>query len=507
MAVFEVQGPDGAVYEIDAPDEATAAKAFQSFSAPSQKQQPQSSTWYDVLEGMTPVGLAKTAYRGANQLMTDPMAALRSVDDAARTAANGVTLGFADKIAAKGNHLLGVSDGYDVGAEREKSEAAKDRLGAKGDALEIASMAVPSTAALKVGMTFSKIPKVGKYVGGILDGSAFGGIDAIGHDTDVKTGMGIGLLGGAAGDAVASIVGKAANKIKGGGKASIPDIEDLQKAKTAAYRAVDDAGGTYGADSINDLIGGMSDELQAAKISKMRHPRASSMLEDIQSMAGKDLSFTELDQLRQTISRDVASSNDAAERFFGQKMIANIDEFEMSQGNSLTKNARDANSKFRKFDRVTNAAEKADLRAASTGSGGNVDNAIRQNIRAILASPKLSRGFTEAELAALEKVVRGGKGQNALRLAGKMAPQGNGLMAALGVGGAMVNPVLGIPSLLGGAAKMSADRMTKSNLDDALRLIGNGDASSIDVLPEALRRKIARAVGVSATGGLLSLQD
>lgn len=36
MAIFEIQGQDGAVYEVDAPDEATALKAFQGFTAPKQ---------------------------------------------------------------------------------------------------------------------------------------------------------------------------------------------------------------------------------------------------------------------------------------------------------------------------------------------------------------------------------------------------------------------------------------------------------------------------------------
>ncbi len=38
-------------------------------------------------------------------------------------------------------------------------------------------------------------------------------------------------------------------------------------------------------------------------------------------------------------------------------------------------------------------------------------------------------------------------------------------MAALGVGGAMANPVLGIPALVGVAAKPLAERMTRKKVD------------------------------------------
>ena len=49
MAVFEVQGPDGKVYEVEAPDANTAASAFQQTAQP---KQPGPSWWQRNITGM-----------------------------------------------------------------------------------------------------------------------------------------------------------------------------------------------------------------------------------------------------------------------------------------------------------------------------------------------------------------------------------------------------------------------------------------------------------------------
>ncbi|MNE17816.1 hypothetical protein D3C80_1108110 [compost metagenome] len=108
--------------------------------------------------------------------------------------------------------------------------------------------------------------------------------------------------------------------------------------------------------------------------------------------------------------------------------------------------------------------------------------------------------MTKAEKAAAERVVRGTKGQNALRLAGKLSPQGNGLMAALGVGGAMTNPLLGIPSLVGVGAKSIADRATVKNADKLSEIIRSGGFTAAEVA-DLMRRGL-----ISAPEQLLAIE-
>jgi hypothetical protein len=136
--------------------------------------------------------------------------------------------------------------------------------------------------------------------------------------------------------------------------------------------------------------------------------------------------------------------------------------------------------------------DRADRRAGSTGSGGNVENATRQELRKILDNKKLMRGFKPDELDAIRTAVMGSGTQNTLRLLGKMSPQGSGLMAALGLGWVAAMPEVAVPAMLiGASAKKGAEVMTKANAEYAKRLIASGgNRSALMGNPNAAQRMI-----------------
>src|SRR5690606_33199213 len=152
-------------------------------------------------------------------------------------------------------------------------------------------------------------------------------------------------------------------------------------------------------------------------------------------------------QLRQQVRRDLVQG-DKGEAHFGEMFIDVIDDFitktapsRVAAGagddaaNGAIPAGRTTHSLLRRSETLASAMTAARLRAASSGSGGNIDNSIRQELRKIITSDKKSRGFTKAELDAMEGiVVGGGKIQDVMRLIGKLSPSGNGLMAALGLG-------------------------------------------------------------------------
>jgi hypothetical protein len=82
-------------------------------------------------------------------------------------------------------------------------------------------------------------------------------------------------------------------------------------------------------------------------------------------------------------------------------------------------------------DRLVKMAEN---RAASTYSGGNVNNATRQNLRRLLDNPKRTAGYTAAERKALERSVLGTKTGNAARYIGNSFG-GTGTLGMVGPGG------------------------------------------------------------------------
>jgi hypothetical protein len=267
-----------------------------------------------------------------------------------------------------------------------------------------------------------------------------------------------------------------------------PGVDELAARKGRAYEAADQAGVRYSPQGYDDMVTGMERDLTSVRLNPLRHPKAASMLDELRDLRGSSPTLTEVDQLRQVIRRDVANSTDDAEAFMGKRMIRELDGFisnaggaQVAQGSgangaALIGAARDANTRYVKTRDITDAMEAARLRAGSTGSGGNIDNAIRQNMKRELEG---GANWTPAEKNALESIVLGTPGQNALRQVGKLSPQGNGLMAAGNLASAAsFGPLGALPGGAGLVSKYFADRATQQNVTKLLDLIAAGGAGA-----------------------------
>lgn len=245
-----------------------------------------------------------------------------------------------------------------------------------------------------------------------------------------------------------------------------PSIDELRVARDKAYEGVKKLGASYAPKAYDDMLVDLVTDVKGDNISPTRHERAYSFITDmIARRNGKPMTLTELDQLRQEVRRDLitpswSNPNAAADAHFGEKIIDAIDEMIATDttGSQTMKLAREAHARLRKAELIEEAITKAVRRAESTGSGGNVNNAIRQNITAILNSPKRSKAFSKVELQAMEKLVKQGKLEELLRWAGKFSPSGNGLAAWFGLGAASQG--LGAIPALGLLAKGAADTGT-----------------------------------------------
>ena len=292
------------------------------------------------------------------------------------------------------------------------------------------------------------------------------------------------MIGGMAPGAVAGI-------FTGRPRVGTGNVDELRTAKSAAYKAADDLGIAYTPQAYDDMLTDIATDLKAAKINPNRHQAAYSVMEDLVAQRGRPMTLTELDQWRQIIRRDLITPSYtnkamAADADFGQTMLDKIDDFinsasgqqvisgDASKAGPAMLAARELNSRYRKAETIADAIYKAQMQTAATGSGGNINNAIRQQIKSILISPSRSKGFTPAERQLMEAIVRGGKVENLLRLVGKLSPSGNGLMAALGIGGTVMNPTMAAAPLAGMAAKGMADRATLSKAAQLQELIAAG---------------------------------
>jgi hypothetical protein len=316
---------------------------------------------------------------------------------------------------------------------------------------------------------------------------------------------------------VAGGVGAAVNLPKNMEEASHM-LDTLKAQKDAAYQAVDHAGVEYKPEAVNTLVQGIRDDMANSMMDPDLHPKAVAVVKRFDALKDQPLTLGKLDQLRRLARDNVVASTSKDERRIGYQILKNIDEFIGAAGPEQVNSAgdpqaaaqslmqaRDLNTRVAKMESVMDAAEKAKNRTGSTGTGGNIDNATRQEVRKVMERGKK---WSPQEQAQLEGVVYGTPGQNVLRNVGRMSPSGNGLMTGLNLvtAGATHGASLGVTGMAI-IAKHIADAMTQQKVAGLLRTIAGGGEAATGARSEfaglaAKRPDVAKVYGMLA-GSLL----
>lgn len=337
-------------------------------------------------------------------------------------------------------------------------------------------------------------------------GSEAGGYLAKGKPYEGAARVAGALVGGLGAAAVPSEI-KLPEGPKLPSKAPVPTVDDARAAKTAAYKAVEQAGVTYTPQAVGSMLDFLGETAIRSKLNPARAPKAASMLGDLQALRDRPVTMNELDQMRQVVTRDVASSKDGTERHFGNLMTKAIDGFmdnangpgevvgDGPGGGDLMRAARSANVRYMKLQDLDKAITKAQRQAAVSGSGGNTNNLMRSAVNKV--GEKRSN-WTPDEQTAIDRIVVGDKTANALRQVGKLSPSGNGLMGGLNLlSAATLGPAGAVPGAAGLASKAVADALTKGRVEDLQRIIaggGEGGTAAQQALTAAARTNPKAAV-------------
>jgi len=269
-------------------------------------------------------------------------------------------------------------------------------------------------------------------------------------------------------------------------KAAVPSAQELKTAAQAGFESAPIKELEIAPRAVFEFGQGIAAKLNEAGIDENLAPKTFGVLKKLGG-APDDATVTggNLQSLRRTF-QTAAGSPDKTERMAASKVIDAIDEFipNVAARDILSgdpKAAAQAWSEARgnyaaamRSDQIAKALIKAQRQAEAAGSGANIDNATRQQFKAILNSDSRSRGFNAEERAAMESAVRGTTWGNFARLIGKAAPTGivsGGLAGGAGfaVGGS-VGAVL-VP-LAGYIGKKIGDRSTSKQvqaLDELVR--------------------------------------
>lgn len=507
MTIFEIQGPGGAIFEVDAPDERAAIAGFKQFSAG----QP-ASQQADFSDRFTGGGTAQWTPEGFNpQAEANTIEAARGTSgftDASGSIIKGIPFGdeimsgFSAPIRAARDALRG--EGFSLGRAYNEGQALEKELQRRRDERSPVASTVGAVAggmpiagqAAKAGFSLLNAakPTLGSMAGrSAAEGALYGGLYGAGEgsgvlDRALNAGTGI-LTGGVGGGLLGGIGRIGAGKID---RSALPTADDLKTAAQAAYQRADDAGVVYSKDAMKRV----ADDLQKQFYDFGYHPElqggAKVALSEINRLADQNVTLKGLDTARKIAGNAFQPGNKANNALTAKvseaidNLVANPQAGDVLTGNApeaaaAIKEARGLFKQSAKLDTVNNLLERAGLRAAKSGSGGNIENTTRQELSKILMSDRMKRGFNETELKAVKDAVVGTKSQNALRMLGKLSPEGNGLSLMLHLLSAPLSGGATLP--LAGAgmlAKRGADAMAGNRAKIAEAVIANGGK-----LPEA----------------------
>lgn len=416
----------------------------------------------------------------------DNRSVFRRIDDGVRGVADMLSFGFADEIAAGADSALG-SGSYDANlADQRKRDS-------EGGAERFAGQMAGAFM-----MPFSSAKTVaGAAMQGAGHGAAYGFGSGEGSTWDR---MESAAIGAATGGTVGAGVRAGANALQTrAARKAIPSNDQLRAASQSAYDEAERAGVILNKTGMGRLMRNVVTDMTQHGFLPANEPGAAAVYRELSRIAKGNVTLKGLDTVRKMAGNAYIPGNASNNKLTGQ-IIERIDEMVESgdpamflTGNSTKaagamREARNLWGRARRSETLDDAVERADLRAASTGSGGNADNAVRQNVRRIVEKP---RGFTNQERGAAERVVRGTVPQNALRLLGKLAPTGvvSGVLSG-GAGYGLLGPAgLALP-LLGQAAKTAADKMTTRNVSKLSEIIRSGGYSARDLARLARDNKI-----------------
>ena len=330
------------------------------------------------------------------------------------------------------------------------------------------------------------------YSGIYAFNSAEGGV--ANRATDAVKGAAGGALIGAAAPVVIRGISKGLQAVLGQSY-KLPTVDNLRTAKTAAYRAVENAGETFTPVEVDGLVRNVETALDAANYVGGFGQQTDIQLARLKRLAekGGGVTLSALDDIRGRLWSAYSKASDETELL---DIIGEIDG--MIDGRTATSPlldaARAANSRYKKAQMLTDAFQKAADQTKATGSGGNILNKYRQAVVAIIDNPKKAKWFTAAEISTMRDFLNGKVGEDVLRHIGKMAPDSNGLMMALNIGAIAANPGMAGVAALASGAKAISDTQASRGAKSLIGMVGGG-AAPVDPVYRGL------GAGTSAIAG------
>lgn len=447
MPTFNYQAPDGRSFKIDARDLQHAIESTRYVGGDSQSASPPPQRPSMLSEAATPVTSIPSAWRGMNS----------EAMDTARGGASEVGRGIGE--IRSGSILPGVEDAGlgagkfalgELGVATAPADAAIDSVIGK-PVLNATGSPVAENVADTAASLFLPIPK---------------GIPRFARAADETA--------------------KAAQ--------AVPTEEQLFSAGRASFNHPSIANLGIKSDAVKGWAEKWRTTAEDRGFDENTAPTTTAILNKFGKLPDKAVTGVKLQGLRETLGNAAAEPKlPDKDRLAATRSMQALDQFilrlpkeatvsgDAAKAAAAWKQARGNWAAAERSKTVSGQVERAELNAASANSGQNIDNATRQQIKRILQSPQLKRGFSAEELAQMKRAVVGTFTGDAGRYFSNVLGKGGGLgtlhAAATGgmAGGLAFGPVGAVagmmtPAIGYGLAKIS-NSITAREVETLQKLI------------------------------------
>lgn len=306
-------------------------------------------------------------------------------------------------------------------------------------------------------------------------------------------------------DVLAALVGARA-RVKAGEvpeqpapKAPIPTTQELREATTAAYKRANDSGVVVPAEKFAKAVDEIAANAKDEAIDPVLHPKSTRVLQRLEEAKGKDLSLKEAENLRRIALEAEGDVNQvgqqSADGMRAGKIVDDLDE--KIDALSANDEARALNRRKMNSQLLDVIMTRAENNAGANFTQAGMEHALRLQFKQLANNPARMKRFNAEQAAAIQKVARGGRIENTLRLLGKAAPTGI-IPAAGGVtmGGAVGGPIgAAVVPALGAVSKFAARKMTQANVNAAREAMVGRGLPTEQAIAEALVNNNRNAVG------------
>lgn len=283
-----------------------------------------------------------------------------------------------------------------------------------------------------------------------------------------------------------------------------PSKETQTAFKNTAYREVDKAGDTFSADEMTGLVegtrtklfeGAAGNKLDIAPDGTLRgEGHIKSALNILDEYAGTPTTLSNLDNMRQRV-RNTYKRGDEGAKAYDPRLKEVLDDIDRlietkATGSQMLNAARLAHVRTKKLQILEDALEMADREVKA---GASITSRYQAALKKIATQKRSRSYFTDVEIAAMDRILKGQLDDKILRQFGKLSPLGGlnlmNVITNFGLGAAAVT---GTPAVLGVAAgaiisKPISDALIKAQISELNRFLGTGVAPTKFRPPMATR--------------------